>query len=42
VGAQSGTLEEAARIAYEAVGSIHWSGEHHRLDIGQRALQRNP
>jgi phosphoribosylamine--glycine ligase len=42
VGAQSGTLEEAARIAYEAVGCIHWPGEHHRLDIGQRALQRNP
>ncbi len=40
VGAHAARLEEAARIAYEAVATIHWPGEHHRLDIGQRALAR--
>jgi phosphoribosylamine--glycine ligase len=38
VGAAAGTLEEAARIAYRAVRGIHWEGEHHRSDIGRRAL----
>ena len=32
------TLEDAARLAYEAVARIHWDGEHHRRDIGRRAL----
>ncbi|HSY22719.1 MAG TPA: phosphoribosylamine--glycine ligase [Polyangiaceae bacterium] len=38
VGARAGTLREAAGIAYDAVGRIHWPGEHHRRDIGRRAL----
>jgi phosphoribosylamine--glycine ligase len=38
VGASAETLEEAARIAYRAVGGIRWEGEHHRRDIGRRAL----
>jgi phosphoribosylamine--glycine ligase len=42
VGAHAGTLEDAARTAYDAVARIHWPGEHHRLDIGRRALKRNP
>jgi phosphoribosylamine--glycine ligase len=40
VGARAASLPEAARIAYEAVGRIRWAGEHHRRDIGQRALSR--
>jgi phosphoribosylamine-glycine ligase len=40
VGASASTLEEAARVAYEAVGRIRWEGEHHRLDIGARALSK--
>jgi phosphoribosylamine--glycine ligase len=40
VGAHAATLEEAARIAYDAVDRIHWPGEHHRRDIGRRALHR--
>jgi phosphoribosylamine--glycine ligase len=39
VGAQAATLLEAARIAYDVVARIHWPGEHHRRDIGQRALE---
>jgi phosphoribosylamine--glycine ligase len=31
-------LGEAARVAYDAVGRIRWPGEHHRRDIGARAL----
>jgi phosphoribosylamine--glycine ligase len=38
VGARARTLSEAAGIAYDAVGRIHWPGEHHRRDIGRRAL----
>jgi len=38
VGASAATLEGAARVAYEAVDRIHWTGEHHRRDIGRRAL----
>ena len=38
VGASGATLEQAARVAYETVGRIHWPGEHHRRDIGRRAL----
>jgi phosphoribosylamine--glycine ligase len=40
VGASAGTLEEAARLAYELVARIRWDGEHHRRDIGRRALSR--
>jgi phosphoribosylamine--glycine ligase len=38
VGAHGDTLPQAAATAYEAIGRIHWSGEHHRTDIGRRAL----
>lgn len=38
VGAQAPTLAEAARVAYGVVEGIHWAGEHHRRDIGRRAL----
>jgi phosphoribosylamine--glycine ligase len=38
VGASAATLREAARLAYEAVARIRWDGEHHRRDIGGRAL----
>jgi phosphoribosylamine--glycine ligase len=38
VGAHAETLAAAARTAYEAVGRIRWRGEHHRRDIGYRAL----
>jgi phosphoribosylamine--glycine ligase len=42
VGASARTLEEAARVAYAAVERIRWDGEHHRRDIGRRALSRDP
>jgi phosphoribosylamine--glycine ligase len=32
------TLGEAAERAYSAVDRIRWPGEHHRRDIGWRAL----
>jgi phosphoribosylamine--glycine ligase len=38
VGASAATLDAAARAAYDAVAAIHWDGEHHRRDIGGRAL----
>jgi phosphoribosylamine--glycine ligase len=38
VGSHAATLEAAAGAAYQAVGLIHWPGEHHRRDIGRRAL----
>jgi phosphoribosylamine--glycine ligase len=38
VGASAPVLQEAARIAYDVVGRIRWDGEHHRRDIGRRAL----
>ena len=38
VGARAPSLSEAARLAYDVVGRIRWSGEHHRQDIGARAL----
>jgi phosphoribosylamine--glycine ligase len=38
VGAQAATLAEAARVAYSVVDGIRWDGEHHRRDIGRRAL----
>ncbi len=40
VGASAETLEVAARAAYKAVAAIRWEGEHHRRDIGGRALSR--
>ncbi len=40
VGAHAATLEGAARAAYAAVTGIRWRGEHHRSDIGHRALTR--
>jgi len=42
VGASAETLEDAARVAYELVARIRWDGEHHRRDIGGRALSRAP
>jgi phosphoribosylamine--glycine ligase len=39
VGASAETLETAARSAYAAVSEIHFRGEHHRSDIGHRALR---
>jgi phosphoribosylamine--glycine ligase len=41
VGAHGDTLRQAAATAYEAVGTIRWPGEHHRTDIGRRALRRD-
>ncbi|HEV3192364.1 MAG TPA: phosphoribosylamine--glycine ligase [Polyangiaceae bacterium] len=38
VGAHAKTLEQAARTAYDAASRIRWPGEHHRRDIGRRAL----
>jgi phosphoribosylamine--glycine ligase len=38
VGARASSLSDAARIAYDVVARIRWAGEHHRRDIGQRAL----
>lgn len=38
VGASGTTLAQAAQRAYAAVEQIHWRGEHHRRDIGHRAL----
>jgi phosphoribosylamine--glycine ligase len=38
VGAAAPTLEQASAVAYDLVGRIHWPGEHHRRDIGRRAL----
>ncbi len=34
------TVKEAIRRAYLAVDKIHWKGEQHRSDIGQKALVR--
>jgi phosphoribosylamine--glycine ligase len=39
VGAKGRSLAEAARIAYGVADGIRWSGEHHRRDIGRRALE---
>jgi phosphoribosylamine--glycine ligase len=38
VGGQASSLEDAAKLAYDAVARIGWEGEHHRRDIGARAL----
>jgi phosphoribosylamine-glycine ligase len=42
VGAHAALLRDAAVAAYEAVARIHWPGEHHRRDIGSRALDKTP
>jgi phosphoribosylamine--glycine ligase len=43
VGAHADHLDQAARLAYDVVARIRWEGEHHRHDIGRRALgPRNP
>jgi phosphoribosylamine--glycine ligase len=39
VGAQAATLRQAHRVAYDLVDRVHWPGEHHRRDIGGRALR---
>jgi phosphoribosylamine--glycine ligase len=36
------TLAEATSVAYEAVGRIHFAGEHHRTDIGRRLANKEP
>ena len=41
VGARAPSLEDAARTAYDAVSSIRWPGEHHRRDVGRRALKES-
>jgi phosphoribosylamine--glycine ligase len=41
VGARAETLEAAARVAYGVVGCIRWPGEHHRGDVGHRALGKS-
>ncbi|MFP4194879.1 MAG: phosphoribosylamine--glycine ligase [Desulfosalsimonas sp.] len=33
-------IENAVSRAYEAAGKISWKGEHHRTDIGKKALER--
>ena len=38
VSAYAPSLAEARARAYDAVGRISWRGEHHRTDIGHRAL----
>ena len=37
--AEAPTLEEALQKAYEAVSDISFEGEHHRTDIGKKALE---
>jgi phosphoribosylamine--glycine ligase len=38
VGAEGASFSAAREAAYAAVGQIRWRGEHHREDIGHRAL----
>ena len=38
VGAYASSFAQAREVAYDAVSRIHWRGEHHRKDIGHRAL----
>jgi phosphoribosylamine--glycine ligase len=40
VGAYAESLAAAKTLAYEVVSGIAWRGEHHRADIGHRALPR--
>jgi phosphoribosylamine--glycine ligase len=41
VGAYASSFESARTLAYETVSRITWRGEHHRADIGHRALSRS-
>lgn len=41
VGATAPTFEAAREAAYAAVATLRWRGEHHRADIGHRALGRS-
>jgi phosphoribosylamine--glycine ligase len=38
VGAYAPTFAAARATAYQAVAALRWRGEHHRQDIGHRAL----
>jgi phosphoribosylamine--glycine ligase len=38
VGAHATSLAAASSVAYDLVRAIHWPGEHHRCDIGRRAV----
>ena len=38
VGAYASSFASARELAYAAVSRIHWRGEHHRTDIGHRAI----
>jgi phosphoribosylamine--glycine ligase len=40
VGAYGASFARARDVAYAAVSQIRWRGEHHRSDIGHRALAR--
>lgn len=40
VGARASSFAEARSRAYDAVAKIEWRGEHHRKDIGHRAMGR--
>ena len=40
VGARAASFEDARDSAYGAVARISFRGEHHRSDIGHRALQQ--
>ena len=40
VTAKGKDIAAAIKLAYEAVAKISWDGEHHRTDIGQKALRR--
>lgn len=40
VGAYASSFEGARDVAYDAVSRVHFRGEHHRTDIGHRALSR--
>jgi phosphoribosylamine--glycine ligase len=42
VGAHASSLAGARDLAYAAVDRIRWRGEHHRSDIGHRALGHPP
>jgi phosphoribosylamine--glycine ligase len=41
VGAYAPSLGEARALAYQGVSRVRWRGEHHRTDIGHRALGRS-
>lgn len=40
VTAKAKGIPEAISLVYKAVAEISWEGEHHRTDIGQKALKR--